>query len=92
MTLSANSSAIDRGNFTLNNEGYTRDIAPALTGGTYPLVAKYAGDSSYTASTSATDALTITPAATALSFFANTNPLVGQPFFVQVQGNPNIVG
>ena len=53
--LSANGTAIDGGTFMLNSDGYTRDIAPTLTGGTYPLVAKYSGDSSYNASTSATD-------------------------------------
>jgi hypothetical protein len=90
--LSANGAAIDGGSYTLNNAGYTRDIAPTLTGGTYPLVAKYAGDNSYAASTSATDTLTITPAATPLNFFSASNPLVDQTFYVQVQGSPNIVG
>src|SRR5438309_1327902 len=90
--LSANGAAIDGGSYTLNNAGYTRDIAPTLTGGTYPLVAIYAGDNSYAASTSASDTLTITPAAPPLNFFLASNPLVGQTFYVQVQGSPNIVG
>jgi len=79
VTLSANSTAIDGGNFALNNEGYTRDIAPTLTGGTYPLAAKYLGDSSYTASTSATDTLTVNPAPTVLKMTNNPIPLVGVP-------------
>ena len=90
--LSANGAAIDGGSYTLNNAGYTRDIAPTLTGGTYPLVAIYAGDNSYAASTSATDTLTITPAATPLNFFSASNPLVGQTFYAQVQGSPNVIG
>lgn len=64
VALSANGSPVDGGIYTLNNIGYTRDIAPTLTGGTYPLVAKYSGDSSYTASTSSTATLTVNPAPT----------------------------
>ena len=63
VTLTANNSPVDGGAYMLNNIGYTRDIAPTLTGGTYALIAKYSGDSSYTAS-SGTDTLTITPAPT----------------------------
>ena len=92
VSLSANSTAIDGGTFTLNNEGYTRDIAPTLTGGTYPLVAKYSGDGSYTASTSVTDTLTVTPAALPLSMFVPGNSIAGTVFFAQVQGNLNFVG
>jgi subtilase family serine protease len=93
VTLSANSMAIDGGTFTLNNEGYTRDIAPTLTGGTYPLVAKYSGDSGYNSSTSATDTLTITPAPpSAPSFSAIPRPRVGASFQVSVEGFPNVRG
>jgi Bacterial Ig-like domain (group 3) len=76
----------------LNNEGYTRDIAPTLTGGTYSLAAKYSGDSSYNASTSATSTLTITPAPSTPSFFAMSRPQVGVSFQVSVQGFPNAPG
>src|SRR6266851_1908149 len=92
LALSANGAAIDGGTFVLNNEGYTRDIAPTLTGGTYPLVAKYSGDSSYNASTSATSTLTITPAPSTPSFFAMSRPHVGVSFQVFVQGFPNAPG
>jgi subtilase family serine protease len=92
VTLSANSTAIDGGIFALNNEGYTRDIAPTLTGGTYPLVAKYAGDNSYNASTSATDTFTVTPAPIPLSIFAPSSPIAGTVFYVQVQGNLTFMG
>jgi len=43
------------GVYNLNNFGYTRDLTPTLTGGTYSLVANYSGDNSYQASTSPTD-------------------------------------
>src|SRR5207249_3199843 len=46
----------------------------------------------YVTNASATDTLTITPAATPLNFFSASNPLVDQTFYVQVQGSPNIVG
>src|SRR5262249_3254897 len=50
-TLAANGSPVDGGTYALNSMGYTRDLVPTLTGGTYSLVAKYSGDNSYTAST-----------------------------------------
>src|SRR5258708_11394781 len=85
LTLSANGTPVDGGTYTLNNEGYTRDIAPTLTGGTYPLVAKYAGDNSYTASTSATDTFTVTQAATTiLSSNPPMPPQSATPFDVSV--------
>ena len=70
--LSADGTAIDGGTFMLNSDGYTRDIAPTLTGGMYPLVAKYSGDSSYNASTSATDNFTVSKAQTASAFDSST--------------------
>jgi Bacterial Ig-like domain (group 3) len=77
VALSANSTPIDGGTFALNNEGYTRDIAPTLTGGTYPLVAKYSGDSSYNASLSATDNFVVTKAQTTTTFLSqNTNYII----------------
>ena len=67
ISLIANGSPLDGGTFALNNVGYTRDIAPTLTGGTYSLVSKYGGDSSYLGSTSATAAFTVTPASTQIT-------------------------
>lgn len=61
VTLMANGSSVDGGSFALNNAGYTRDISPTLTGGTYPLMAQYGGDASFSASIPATDSITITP-------------------------------
>ena len=92
VALSANSTAIDGGNFTLNNVGYTRDIAPTLTGGTYPLVATYSGDNSYMASTSAMDTVTITPAATSMPapYIPLYPSLVGTPVNISVYLNTSV--
>ncbi len=68
VTLTANGIGVDGANgiYALNDAGYTRDINPTLTGGTYPLIAQYSGDSSYQASNSSTDTLTVTPAPTTM--------------------------
>src|SRR6266481_3628696 len=90
-TLTANGPPVDGGYFTLNNAGYTRDIAPTLTGGTHSLVAQYSGDNSYQTSTSATDTFTVTPAPTQMNLYSTiTNPLVGIPFEVNVGGCPDV--
>jgi hypothetical protein len=52
------------GHYTLNSQGYAEDLAIQLSPGTYPFVASYAGDNSYTASTSPTVPITITQAPT----------------------------
>jgi hypothetical protein len=82
--LTANGSPIDGGAFMMNNEGYTRDIVPTLTGGTHPLVARYGGDSSYLSSASDTDTLTITPANTTMSvpYIPYSPVIVGTPVSV----------
>jgi hypothetical protein len=85
VTLSANGSPVDGGTFTLNNIGYTRDIAPTLTGGTYSLVAKYSGDNSYTASTSAADTFTITPASSSTFLWGPTTTPVGASTTIYAQ-------
>jgi hypothetical protein len=90
-TLTANGAPVDAGTFTLNNAGYTRDMAPTLTGGTYSLVAQYSGDNSYQTSTSAPDTFTVTPAPTQMNLYSTiTNPLVGIPFEVNVGGCPDV--
>ena len=60
------------GSYTLNSQGYAEDQPIQLPPGTYPFVANYAGDNSYTASTSPTVPITITPAPT-------TTTLTGLP-------------
>src|SRR5229473_145412 len=83
ISLTANASPIDGGAYTLNNAGYTRDIAPTLAGGTYPLIAQYSGDNSYQGSTTTT-MFTVTPAPTQtqLSYFP-PSAVLGQQFQLQ---------
>ena len=58
--------------FDLNSQGYTEYQDILLAGGAHNLAASYAGDSSYSASVSPTDAISITPAPT-------TTTLTGVP-------------
>jgi hypothetical protein len=92
VTLTDNGTPLDGGTFALNNAGYTRDLHPFLTGGTHQLSAHYGGDNSYNASTSAPDAITITPAPTNASMFGAFQPLVGQNFQLNVTVNMNVPG
>jgi hypothetical protein len=92
VTLTGNGSPVDGGTYTLNNIGYTRDILPTLTGGTYSLVAKYSGDASYTASTSATDTFTVTPATMQLTLTVPNSTLIGMPFSFGMSGTTSAVG
>jgi uncharacterized membrane protein len=55
----------------LNDFGFLEDQLVQLPGGTNSLIAKYSGDSSYTASTSPALVVTVTPAATAASVTAS---------------------
>jgi subtilase family serine protease len=93
VTLTANGSPVDGGTYTLNNMGYTRDLAPTLTGGTYSLVAKYSGDTSYTASTSATNTFMIVPAPTQtqVDYVPNRNVL-GQTFQLEANVSSPLTG
>ena len=93
VSLTANGNALDGGTFTLNNGGYTRDLTPSLTGGTYSLVAQYNGDNSYQGSKSGTAAFAVTPAPTQM-----TSPsvpygpqLVGTPFTMTTNVVPYVV-
>ena len=52
---------------TLNSLGFLEDQPVQLPGGNHSLVAAYAGDNSYTASTSAADAVSITKAPTTVA-------------------------
>jgi hypothetical protein len=54
------SSGLAGGLFTLNN-GSVSSTASALPGGTYPLTARYSGDTTFSASVSAPVSLTVTP-------------------------------
>ena len=65
------------GSYTLNSQGYAEDQPIQLSPGTYPFVATYAGDNSFTASTSLPTPITITPAPTTVtaSMFSCETPI-----------------
>ncbi len=78
ITLTDNGNALDGGSFTLNTEGHVEDQPIQLTAGPHTLVAAYPGDSSYTASTSPTDTVTVIKAATSTTVDASaTTALAG---------------
>ena len=63
----------------LNRHGNLEDQPIQLPGGSHNIVAAYAGDNSYTASTSIADAITITPATTAATLAAPSNATTVTP-------------
>ena len=77
VSITDNGAALN--NFTNSNSGSTSNVAPLnsqgffedqpiqLPGGNHSIVAAYAGDTSYTSSTSAADAISITKASTAVT-------------------------
>jgi subtilase family serine protease len=72
VTLTDSAWPFPGGTYNLNSQGYAEDQFIQLPGGTNNEVASYSGDSSYNASTSSTDAITVTPAPT-------TTTLTGLP-------------
>jgi hypothetical protein len=76
LTLSNNGQAVDGGMFELNSEGYTEDQFVLLPGGSNRTVAIYLGDTSYNASTSSPDTITVTPAPTTLTTTGLAPPVV----------------
>jgi hypothetical protein len=81
IALTDSGQPLDQGTFTLNNNGYTRDLQTTLLAGVHSLVAQYTGDSSYSGSTSDAHALTITPAATTagVPYIPYSPVIVGTP-------------
>ena len=73
--IKANGGALDAGIFPLNNLGYAEDQPVDLNAGSYTLVASYAGDASFNASTSAADSITITQTPTTTTL----TPINGTP-------------
>jgi subtilase family serine protease len=88
VALTDNGTLVDTGTYVLNNAGYTRDLQPLLPGGTHSLLAQYAGDGSYKASTSATDTIAITPAPSQNQIYAPQLNVIGQS--VQIQATVTI--
>jgi subtilase family serine protease len=84
VTLTDNGRPIDLGTYKLNSQGYTEDQFTQLAGGSHNLAASYAGDSSYNASTSPTDAITITPAPTTITLSPQQSTVVGTTATVNV--------
>jgi subtilase family serine protease len=66
VSLTNNGNTLDAGTYTLNSEGYVEDLTVQLPGGTNSIVAAYAGDESFNAS-SATNPITITKATTGVN-------------------------
>jgi pro-kumamolisin-like protein/Big-like domain-containing protein len=62
-------------NANLNNQGFLEDQPVQLPAGSHPLVATYAGDNSFSSSTSATDTVQITQAATMTTVKANVTTI-----------------
>jgi hypothetical protein len=84
VSLTDNGSPLDGGQFTLNSVGYLEDFLVQLSGGMHSVVASYAGDASYKAS-SANTAMTITPALTTVTAPNNATSLtVGDIFSASV--------
>jgi len=76
-TFSNNGQSLDGVTYTLNSEGFTEDQLVNLGGGSNSVVASYSGDSSYKASTSAADVITVTPAWTTTSLNMYAQYVVG---------------
>jgi subtilase family serine protease len=95
VTLTANGQGVDRVNgiYHLNDIGYTRDLSPALSGGTYNLVAAYSGDTSYQASnTSETFTVNVAPTTLTTPFSGNYPFTVGTPTTIGSDVNVNFNG
>ena len=67
VTLTDNGQPLDLGGYTLNNLGYAEDQAVQFTFGANKVAASYSGDSSFNASSSATDTITYIQAPTTVT-------------------------
>ncbi|PYX09418.1 MAG: hypothetical protein DMG88_07185 [Acidobacteria bacterium] len=87
INLTDNSATLDGMTFALNSYGYTEDQLIQLSGGSHNLQASYPGNSSFNSST-ASDAVTITPAATTMTApYTGGSITVGVPFSISVTVN-----
>ena len=73
VTVKDGATPLDAGTFTLNSLGFFEDQPIQLSVGTHNIVAVYAGDNSFTGSTSTTDTVTVTKASTTTTVSANPN-------------------
>jgi hypothetical protein len=64
VSLTDSGAALDGGSFALNATGYLEDQAIQFPAGSHKIAAAYAGDNSFTGSTSATNTISITQATT----------------------------
>jgi hypothetical protein len=71
VTVKDGANSLDAGTFTLNSLGFFEDQPIQLPVGAHSIVATYAGDNSFTGSTSAADTVTVTTAATTTTVSAN---------------------
>jgi hypothetical protein len=76
----------------LNRQGYLEDQPVQLPGGSHSIVASYAGDTSYTSSTSAPDAISITQAATTVSMTPIPNASTNFPISLSATVNTSSSG
>ena len=72
------------GSYVLNSQGYAEDQPIQQSPGTYNFVASYAGDNSYTASTSPTTPITITQAPTTTTLTNVPSTYIGDNFGAEV--------
>lgn len=79
VTMTNNGTTLDAGTYTLNSYGYFEDLIVQLPGGSDSVKAAYSGDNSFNAS-SATGALTITPAVSGLNAPTVGTAYVGSGF------------
>ncbi len=86
IALTGNGAAVDGGTFLLNSAGYTRDLVPNLSGGTYSLAAQFSGDNSYNAS-STSQTFSVAPAPTSLTEQTFSALVASQPFQINIQGS-----
>ena len=77
VTLTDNGQPLDLGTYKLNSQGYTEDQFTQLAGGSHNIVASYSGDNSYTASTSPSQPITVTKAATTTTFTGAPSTAIG---------------
>jgi subtilase family serine protease len=75
VTLTDNGTSLDNGTYVLNSGGYFEDQAVQLNAGSHPIAAKYAGDNSYSGSTSAANTITISQSSTTAALTSSSTSI-----------------